>query len=436
MAEPSRKWVNELLRLLPEWVEDGIISPDAAERLQRRYGPVVGGGLSIFRNFQIALSILCGLLLSGGLILLISHNWDEFSPSCRLAIAYLPLLAGIGFGFFTLLRHGDDSRFTEPAALWIAAASASALAIISQLYHISGGLHEYLLALLLLLILPLYVFRSAALAALYTIGCIVCCSTYSWWRPRGGMLDEALLLVLPVIPLLAGMMLRRGPQIRRFIARYSCAVLVILLCCIIDYRDLTRKWDLLFWALVSALFCFAGGELERRERGRFGNLFGNLGWYGMLGALCGFSSWEFRPLSQPVGPLEWDGAFWLLLFIAGWGVAVWFSLWRRRAWARIWYLAFPPVMACAFLTTESGPLLILFNLYLAAVGIMFLATGVRSRNLRRLNGGLLLLALQIFLRFVEEGDILLYAAIFLTLGVLLLLVNILIPRSFREEVRQ
>ena len=110
MAEPSRKWVNELLRLLPEWVEDGIISPDAAERLQLRYGPVVGGGLSIFRNFQIALSILCGLLLSGGLILLISHNWDEFSPSCRLAIAYLPLLAGIGFGFFTLLRHGARLR--------------------------------------------------------------------------------------------------------------------------------------------------------------------------------------------------------------------------------------------------------------------------------------------------------------------------------------
>ena len=56
--------------------------------------------------------------------------------------------------------------------------------------------------------------------------------------------------------------------------------------------------------------------------------------------------------------------------------------------------------------------------------------------MRRLNGGLLLLALQIFLRFVEEGDILLYAAIFLTLGVLLLLVNILISRSFRKEVRQ
>ena len=170
----GRSFAEELPKHLETWVREGLISPESAEILLRRNQSAAGAAAdAVKRKLLTVLAILCAALFSGGLILVIAHNWDMLSPFWRLSMAYLPLLAGLVFGGFVLRRHDGEPCWCEPAALWIGGGAASAIAIISQLYQISGSLNDYLFWLILLCVPLVWLFHGRVLALACSVATVV-----------------------------------------------------------------------------------------------------------------------------------------------------------------------------------------------------------------------------------------------------------------------
>src|SRR5881628_3714364 len=86
----NRKSVAWLFEQLPTWVSEGLMTPEAADRLRGRYGNQDDSGGK--RWAIILFSVIGAALIGGGIILLLAHNWEELSRPMRAGISFAPLL--------------------------------------------------------------------------------------------------------------------------------------------------------------------------------------------------------------------------------------------------------------------------------------------------------------------------------------------------------
>ena len=88
MARHNAGW---LLSELPTLVEEGVLSQSAADRLRTRYADAAGADE---RNWALnVFAVLGAVLVGGGLILVLAHNWDAFSRPLRVVLSLGPLMA-------------------------------------------------------------------------------------------------------------------------------------------------------------------------------------------------------------------------------------------------------------------------------------------------------------------------------------------------------
>src|SRR4051794_19979471 len=124
----NRRAVRWLHSELPALVASGAISSDNAVAIERYYEQSASRG----RNFGlIILACVGSALVAAGVILLIAHNWDEFSRPVRSAFAFLPLIAAHVLSGFVLSRRDDSKPWRESAAVFNVAAIGTAISIVS-----------------------------------------------------------------------------------------------------------------------------------------------------------------------------------------------------------------------------------------------------------------------------------------------------------------
>src|SRR5690606_7021492 len=136
---------------------------EQADRIRARYDQSQQQGDRLLLLF----SILGGTLIGLGLILLIAHNWEDLSRPVRIGFSFLPLAIGQGLVLFTLLRRAQDRGWREGSSLFLLFAVGACIALISQIYHIPGGMDSFLYAWSLLIILLLYVPGSSVSLMIY-----------------------------------------------------------------------------------------------------------------------------------------------------------------------------------------------------------------------------------------------------------------------------
>ena len=171
----------------------------------------------------------------------------------------------------------------------------------------------------------------------------------------------------------------------------------------------------------------------RREGGRSCNLFLITGFGGMTWLVTAGS---FRDFWSSFRRLEYTdcGWGWLLFSLALYAVAVGFLFRFRRRMTGYWIAAVLPLLfLCWPLGWSPDCNMLIFNIYFAFCGLWMLWHGVRLRRPGWLNGGMLVLGGQIFLRFCASGDILACGLCFLALGAALGVVNLILARKFRRE---
>jgi len=79
----NKKGVRWLYGELPQLVEQGVLTSDAAERLRGHYGEAEP--LRPARLAVVVFGVFGALLIGAGIILMLAHNWEELSRPVRAA---------------------------------------------------------------------------------------------------------------------------------------------------------------------------------------------------------------------------------------------------------------------------------------------------------------------------------------------------------------
>ena len=168
-----------LLNDLQELVSANILTPDIATQIEKYYKQKREAPNG---KFNIILGILGALLVGFGIVLLVAHNWDEMPRSVQTIFAFLPLAVSQALCGFTIFKKKNDIAWRESSSVLLFFAVASCMALISQIYHITGTLEEFILTWLFMTAPLIYIMRSSLVSLL-----VISCAT--WYAVLVGYQD-------------------------------------------------------------------------------------------------------------------------------------------------------------------------------------------------------------------------------------------------------
>lgn len=117
---------------IARWAEQGLISAATADLLRRDVETNERKSLS----FGSILGILAAILFSAAILLFVAANWEAIPRLARVVLLFVVILAGYVGGALLKLRRHD--AFGEAAWLVGAAAFGGSIALIGQMYHLTG----------------------------------------------------------------------------------------------------------------------------------------------------------------------------------------------------------------------------------------------------------------------------------------------------------
>ena len=127
-----KRHIKWLLSEIDQWVGEGIIGPDQATALKRRYPvPVEGTAWGRIIFFSIG-AILFGL----GVILLFAYNWQRMHKFVKLAVIFAAIIGAHGAGFWLRRQNSPHQATGEGLHLLGTMLFGAGIWLIAQIYHI------------------------------------------------------------------------------------------------------------------------------------------------------------------------------------------------------------------------------------------------------------------------------------------------------------
>lgn len=182
---------------IPELLKAGIISPETAERMQQFYRNKSG---QAHNRLFIVFGILGAILVGLGIILIIAHNWDQFSRSVKTMFSFLPLIVGQLFCLYTILKKNDSITWRESASVFLFFAVGASISLISQVYNIPGDISSFLLTWMLLCLPLVYIMRSSVTSLLYIAGITYWAASTGYWSFPSSETYFYWLLLMAIFP--------------------------------------------------------------------------------------------------------------------------------------------------------------------------------------------------------------------------------------------
>lgn len=156
---------SKIQREINELVDKQVISKEIASKIERYYASKhVSSPNRLFTIFGVLGALLTGL----GIILILAHNWDDFSRTLKTTLAFVPLIIGQIFVGFSILKK-KSIVWKEASGTFLFFAVGSSISLVSQIYNIPGNLSNFLLLWILLCTPLIYLLRAHTLAILHLI---------------------------------------------------------------------------------------------------------------------------------------------------------------------------------------------------------------------------------------------------------------------------
>lgn len=150
---------------LSELVKNQVISEDVAFKIRSFYDSQrIDSSNKLFTVFGVLGSLLVGL----GVILILAHNWDDFSRPVKTTLAFTPLLIGQVLMGYTILKE-KSGPWREATGTFLFFGVGSSIALVSQIYNIPGDVSVYILTWVLLCLPLVYLLKSDAVAVLHIV---------------------------------------------------------------------------------------------------------------------------------------------------------------------------------------------------------------------------------------------------------------------------
>ena len=155
---------------LNELIKSEIITQETAEDISAYYNnkKSVKGQMLL-----VLFSILAALLLGSGIILILAHNWDNLPNYFKIGLVFCILILTQLLCVYTLTKKQDSSVWRETSSTLLFWAIGTILAIISQVYNISGSISSFMLTWLLIFSFSIYFMNSSSGSIFYIIGTIL-----------------------------------------------------------------------------------------------------------------------------------------------------------------------------------------------------------------------------------------------------------------------
>ena len=435
MRDPT-SWLE---KELPMWQAQGFIQPEQADRLLDHYRRHPPGGS---RNLLVILfGVIGALLIGGGIMLIVAHNWHELSRPVRAVLSVIPLLVCQVLAGWVLKTRPASTAWRESLALVWVLSVGTAIAMISQTYHMPGSLDQFLITWMLLSLPVVYLMRSVTSLMVYLAGI----TSWSFMANDVGHSSQWFWLLFAVVLPIMVWWNRTNPHGGPATLSRWCFIIV-------GYCGLGATIDshsglvwITVYALFSALLWLAGSRYEAYAKSAWMRPSINLGGLG-LAIIAYMLTWaEFW-----VGQARETG-FWsawtkmepvTLIVVAAiaiaYGVYAFFAARKRQYLALMWGSV--PLIYLLFangLTNRDYVILVTWicNALFFGAGVATMRAGLISNHLGQINAGMLIICTAILSRFFDADlPILIRAVVFIAIGLAFVTVNIRMSRK-RKEVR-
>ena len=158
------RFATRLAQEVRKWVNDGLVSAEQGDRIVARY-PFEQ---SWFSRPVALCCLIGGALIAGGVALVVSHNWEELHRWVKLGGLVALMLAGYAGGLAAGERGAP--RAAEGFFVFGGVLALLGIALIGQIYNLSGRPSDAVLLWWLMLLPVAYTRPSLALGALAWLG--------------------------------------------------------------------------------------------------------------------------------------------------------------------------------------------------------------------------------------------------------------------------
>jgi uncharacterized membrane protein len=405
---PATRMSKQILKELPELVRANVISEETAQRIADHYNAQPNPSTN---RLLIVFSILGGLLVSMGLVLIVAHNWDELPKGIKLLVGLLPMFAGQAVCGYIVVKNIPSRAWREGCGVFLCFAIALSISIVGQVYNIEGNFGRFLMVWMLLTLPVVYVLRSPATAMLYIVG-------VTWYACEVGYFSYFSMGVLPwkywpmlllILPFCYTEFLLKGVKnnFYYFISWLFTLSIVVCLGCFESNND--EIVVVTYMSLFSAFVILS--QMKMFETNRvLTNAFLVVGSLGIMGLLLmlGFD-WYWDELSSP----SMDGVklysaqsieFYFAVIFTGLAATFLVLLLRRKPMAEVNLKVFAFLLFIAlFVLGKESPATaqLLVNLVILVFAIYTIRDGALKNHLGILNYGLLIITALIICRFFD-----------------------------------
>lgn len=434
----NKKSVQWLYQELPDLVKNGILTQDAANGLKRHYGEIKTVDKKWF------MLIVCGLvgtiLVGLGIILLLGHNWEQFSRMTRTVLSLLPLMVAQAFAVLVLLKRPTAAILKECSATFLSLMVGASIALVCQTYNISGSTASFTLTWMLLIAPIVYLMEASIPVAIYCIGVASWAGQY-WGDSLHSIFFWPLIAV--VVPHFIWSLRQQTYTMRATILAF-----VMMICVSIEAQiSLGKCWPASWIVLgpsLCALFYLIGSY-------RFKQITTN--WQLPLlriGALGIFVYTFFLTFSFP-----WDSIGYayhyayhkagiiglsalsdniVSLTIISAPISLFYDFVKRRQLMTSMFGGLSLLVTVTyFLITAGAPValaILIFNAYLFVLSVTRIIIGIRNNSLDIVNTGMVMLAALILARFFDSDLNFIFKGLsFIIVGIGFLLTNAMILRK-------
>lgn len=369
----------------------------------------------------LVLSVLGAALIGLGIMLIIAHNWDNFSRPLKTLLAFMPMIIGQAACGYTLFRKKGNKAWRESSAVFLFFAVGACIGMVSQIYHLEGELSSFLLTWMLLVLPLIYLMKSSIVSLLYLGG-------ITWYATNSGYVNNYEPYVF--VGLLAMAMpyyyrlYKEQPNSNAFNYHAWAIALSLLITLGTWAKDATVLMWVAYVSLLAAYFMIGCQPFFRTKRSR-NNPFLLLGLFGTIALFLGFTFygyWEEIVAEK----MYWNGLlthqeFWVSFLLIASSLYLLISLKPFQHFNKVspipfGFLLFLLVFFAGYNYPYVG--MILSNLFVLSIGVFYIYRGNELNRLGILNLGMLILAALIICRFFD------LELSFVTRGVLFVLVGI------------
>ncbi|MEO1051291.1 MAG: DUF2157 domain-containing protein [Bacteroidota bacterium] len=425
---------KHIKKALPELIEAEIITPATADKIVDFYEAKASDPQ---RRLLIVFGILGSILVGTGIILILAHNWDNLSRLSKTILAFSPLIISQALCGYTIFKKTYSVAWRESTAILLFFAIGACMALVSQVYNISGSLDSFVLTWTILALPIIYIMRSSMASLLYL-------AFISWYVVLDWNYGYYWLLLAGALPHYFNL-IKRDPA-SNFLAFHHWLIPISAIFGVAAATD--KHESLIVLALLSAFAVYYQiGRSKLFESAKLRTnaylILGSLG-TALLLIITSFDEfWSYLYESKYTWTIMVNSktfATWIVAFLLA---VVGGSRLVYRTNLKTVLSEYPKsvvfvLFSLAFLLAQSGDILpiIIVNLLIVWVGMASVITGIKSGSFTKLNYGLVLLTILIVCRFFDmDISFVIKGLIYIALGVTLFVVNYVIMKRKRSTAQ-